>query len=196
MRSFQIRRRSGGAFVAVLASASLACSADRVTAPPPPAAGSMTANASTAWVYLSLRDSSVVSPTPSARESSAWDLALFSTNVTLNGGEAGAGGVTGFCVCQNASATNAEILAMTPESEKADFDAVTAVPAGATFAADALTPAVSGWYTGSGAASAADPSKTFLVRLADSAAYAKVRVTTLQSASATSAGKMLSLIHI
>lgn len=174
----------------LIVSASLACSSDRVTAPPAPLEGSFTVNASAAWSYASLRDSSLVTPAPSARESSAWDLGFFSTNVTLNGGEAGPGGITGFCICQNAGATTAGILAMTPESERADFDAVTAVPAGATFVADVLTPAVSGWFTGSGAAATADPSRTFLVRLADSVGYAKVHVTSIQGASAMSAGKV------
>lgn len=175
---------------ALLVSALLACNSDKVSAPPAPLEGSFTVNASAAWAYASLRDSSVVNPAPSARESSAWDLALFTTSVTLNGGEAGPGGVTGFCVCQNAGASNAEILGMTPESERADFDAVTGVPAGATFVADVLTPAVSAWFTGSGAAATADPSKTFLVRLADSVGYAKIHVTAIQGASATSAGKV------
>jgi hypothetical protein len=167
-----------------------ACSSDDVTAPPPPAEGSFTVNASQGWVYVSIADSAVVTPTPSAGESSAWDLAFFATGVTLNGGEAGPGGVTGFCVCQNEQATNAEVLAMTPESERGDFDAVTAVPGNATFVADVLTPAISGWFTGSATAAVADPGKSFLVRLSDSVAYAKVRVAELESPTATSAGRV------
>ena len=93
--------------------------------------------------------------------------AFFATNATLNGGEAGPGGVTGFCVCQNAQATDAEVLAMTPESELADFEAVTSVPAGAMFSPDALTPAMIGWVTQFNADAAANPERVFLVRLAD-----------------------------
>lgn len=179
------------AAVAPLALAALtACSSDDVTAPPRPAEGAFTVDASTGWVYVSLRDSAVVTPTPSAGESAAWDVAFYATNVTLNGGAAGPGGVTGACVCQNAGATNAEVLAMTPESQRAAFDAVTAVPAGATFIADVLAPAITGWFTGTGTSAAADPGKVFLVRLADSTAFAKVRVAALQGASATTAGRV------
>jgi HmuY protein len=174
----------------VLAAALTAGCSDDVTRPPPPAEGTITVDASSAYAYFSLQGGGLVTPAPTASESPSWDIAFWTTNVTLNGGAAGPAGVTGFCVCQNAAATDAEILAMTPESELADFEAVTAVPAGATFTADALTPAIAGWFTGSGATAVADPSKTFLVRLADSLAYAKVHVTSLQGASATSAGKV------
>lgn len=177
-----------GSFVA-LAVAAAACT-DDVTAPPQPVEGTFTVDASASWVYVSLADSVTVVPTPSARESSAWDIGFFTTSVTLNGGEAGPGGVTGVCVCQNAGASDAQILAMTAESEQADFDAITSVPAGVTFVADQLTPAISGWYTGSGTSATADPSKVFLVRLADGSSFAKVHVTGIQAASATSAGRV------
>lgn len=181
-------RRILGASVAVLLVTS--CSSDDVTAPPEPVVGSFTVNASAGWTYVSLRDSAVVVPTPSANESPAWDVGFFANNVTLNGGAAGPGGVAAACLCQNANATDAQVLAMTPESERSDFDAVTSVPAGLTFTSDVLTPAITGWYTGTGAAAAADPAKTYLVRLADSLSYAKVRVTSLQTPSATSAGRV------
>jgi hypothetical protein len=179
------------AFTAATAIAAFtACTTDDVVAPPTPVAGTFTLDATSRWVYVSLADSAIVAPTPSANESSAWDIAFNATNVTLNGGAAGPGGVTGACVCQNAAATNAEILAMTPSSELADFDAVSSVPASLTFTNDVLTPAVSGWYTGSGSAAVADPTKSYLVRLSDSLSYAKVRVTRLESPSAISAGRV------
>lgn len=178
------------ALAGALAAALAGCSSDDVTAPPRPAAGVFTVDASTRWVYVSLADSAVVTPTPSAGESTAWDVAFNATNVMLNGGAAGPGGATGACVCQNATATDAQVLAMTAESERADYDAVTAVPAGATFVPEALTPAVSGWFTGSGAGAAADPSKVWLVRLADSVTVAKVHVAALQGATAASPGRV------
>ena len=176
--------------LAVLIALGTACTSDDVTAPPVPAEGSFTVDASQNWVYVSLDDSALVSPTPAASQSAAWDIAFFASNVTLNGGQAGPGGVTGFCICQNAAATNEQVLAMTAESEQADFDAVTAVPAGASFTFDALTPAVSGWFTGTGASATADPSKTFLVRLSDSLSYAKVHVTALSGATTISPGQV------
>lgn len=169
---------------------SLAACNDAVTEPPLPVEGSFTVDASTAWVYVSLSDSAIVSPTPSARESSAWDIAFNATSVTLNGGAAGPGGVTGACLCQNAAASDAEILAMTAGSEESDFAAVTAVPSTASFVSDQLTPAMSGWYTGAGSSAAADANRTFLVRLADGASFAKARVTAIENASGTSAGRV------
>ena len=190
MLDAQTRRSVLSCFLAALTCLGAACSSDDVTAPPPPAEGSFTVDASRNWTYVSLADSTLVSPTPSANQSAAWDIAFFATNVTLNGGQAGPAGVTGFCVCQNTTATNDQILAMTAESEEADFDAVTAVPAGATFVADVLTPAIAGWFTGTGASATAEPSKTFLVRLSDSLSYAKVHITALSGASATSPGRV------
>ena len=173
----------------VLALTSLSCS-DVVTDPPLRAEGTFTVNASTGWVYVSLADSATVVPTPSARESDAWDIAFFSTNVTLNGGQAGPGEVVGACLCQNAGATDAQILAMTEDSEEAEFTAVTTVPAAATFVAEQLTAAISGWYAGAGASATANADNVFLVRLADGASFAKVRVTAIEAASATSAGRV------
>jgi hypothetical protein len=67
----------------------------------------------------------------------------------LNGGSAGIGGVTGYCLCQNAGATDAEILAMTPELELSDFEAVTATTVDpATYSANASPDvfAATPWY--------------------------------------------------
>ena len=176
--------------LAALALLATACTSDDVTAPPPPPEGSFTLDATQRWTYVSLGDSAIVSPTPSANQSPAWDIAFFASNATLNGGQAGPGGVTGFCICQNVTATDQQVLAMTADSEQADFDAVTSVPAGATFVEDVLTPAIAGWFTGTGASATADPARVFLVRLADSLAYAKVHVTSITGATATSAGQV------
>ena len=183
-------RRLSSPLLAAAALLATACNSDDVTAPPPPPQGSFTVDATQNWVYVSLGDSAIVTPTPSANQSSAWDIAFFGTNTTLNGGEAGPGGVTGFCICQNASATNEEVLAMTPESELADFESVTSVPVDAMFTPDALTPAMIGWVTQFNADAAANPERVFLVRLADSVGYAKVHVTGITGATATSAGQV------
>ena len=185
MQPFSLLRVSPALF----ALATLSCS-DVVTDPPLRAEGSFTVDASAGWVYVSLADSATVVPTPSARESAAWDIGFFSTNVTLNGGEAGPGDVVGACICQNAGATDAQILAMTEESEEAEFTAVATVPATATFVAEQLTAAISGWYAGSGASATANADNVFLVRLADGTSFAKVHVTGIEGATATSAGRV------
>ncbi len=178
--------------VASLATAALlsaACATDSSTGPIDTATdGTFTVNATTGWQYFSLQNAALVTPTPSAAESSAWDIAFFATNVTVNGGAAGPGGVSAACICQNAAATGDQILAMTPASELADFDAVTAAPAGITWQTDVLTPAIDGWLTGTGTAATVDPAKTWLVRLSDSLSYAIVRVQSNTGATATSAG--------
>ena len=61
------------------------------------------------------------------------------------GGQAGPGGVTGYCLCQNAGATDAQVRAMTPESELGDFEAVSAssIPTDASeWETDVLDPAI------------------------------------------------------
>ena len=177
--------------VALLAASLAACASDDVTgAPDPAAAGTFTVDARTNWQYVSLADSALVTPMPSATESGAWDIAFNGTAITLNGGEAGPGGIVAACICQNAAATGAEVLAMTAASELGDFDAVTSVPSGLSWVSDALTPAIAGWYTGTGSAAVADTAKSWLVRGADSVSYAVVRVRALTGPTATTAGKV------
>lgn len=178
--------------VVVASFALAACSTSDVTAPPAPSAGAFTVDATTRWVYVSLADSAVVTPSPSSGESSAWDIAFNATNVMLNGGQAGPGGVTGYCVCQNAAKnpSNAEWLAMTAESQKIHFDTLSRTPAGAVFVSDQLTPAIGGFYSGTGTGAVANPDSVYFVRYADSTGFAKVRVTSLTSPTATTPGRV------
>jgi hypothetical protein len=177
----------------LFASAVLAgCNSSDVVAPRPLDSGTFTVDARTGFVYISLDDSTVVNPGASAGSSPAWDIALFATNVTLNGGQAGPGGVTGYCVCQNTktSPTSAQWLAQTAEGEAVDFDTLSAVPNDAIFTSDVLTPAFAGWYTGIGAAATANSDVLHFVRLSDSSGVAKVRVLALENPTATSAGRV------
>lgn len=179
----------------IIAAATLllaACTTSDVIAPPAPTGGAFTVDASTRWVYVSLADSAVVTPTPSRGESSAWDIAFSGSSVMLNGGQAGPGGVTGYCLCQNSSAnpTNATWLAMTPDGEKAEFDALSRTPATATFVSDKLTPAIGGLYSGTGASATANADSVYFVRYADSTGFAKVRVTGLASPTTTNPGRI------
>jgi hypothetical protein len=170
---------------------STACSSDEIQNPGPLPDGSLTIDASTGWAYLSLDDESAL-PVPDPTTSAAWDIAFNATRVMLNGGEAGPGGVTGYCLCQNAAATDPEVLAFTAESEAGDFDQVTEaqLPAESSFAAEALVPGLRGWYTGSGAAAAAATGVTWLVRLDDGVGYAKVRPVSLASPAESHAGQL------
>jgi hypothetical protein len=166
-----------------------ACGNDELSAPPESHEGTLTANASAGWAYASLADSAIVTPAEPAT-STEWDVAFNATRVMLNGGAAGPGGVSAFCICQNASATDAQVIAMTEESGLADFEGIDAsdIPVEGLFVADSLIPAFKGWYAGSGAGATAAVGKTYLIRLNDDTSFAKLRVISLASPSAADAG--------
>jgi|SRR5687768_122692 len=123
-----------------------ACANSEITGPIPSVSGTTTLNAAQTWQYFSLEDGAPVALASAANTSFEWDLGIFATTVALNGGAAGPGGITGHCLCQNASATPTDILAMTPASEAAEYDAVTLsdVPAASEFASDVF--AQKPWY--------------------------------------------------
>lgn len=189
-------RRAITALTALSLLAAAACGHSETTAPDPGPGEpgeipSASLDASKGWAYFSLSQGARVTPSNPAM-SSEWDIAFNATNVMLNGGHAGPGGVTGYCLCQN-TATNpdaATILAYTPESELADLVNVTSsrVPAASSFIADDLTPAISGWYTGSGASASAATDRAWLLRLHGGKSYAKLRVTSLTQPSISGAG--------
>jgi hypothetical protein len=163
------------------------CSSDELQAPPEPVEGTLTVDASTGWGYASLADE-VVTTDPSA----AWDLAFNATRVMLNGGAAGSSGVVGYCICQNVAATDEQIVAMTSQSELSDFEAVAAtdIPGAEGFESEALVTAIDGWFGGAGAAATAEPAKAWLLRLQDGVSYAKLRIVSLASPTATHAGQV------
>lgn len=171
----------------LLLTAVTACGRDEaVIAPFTPVEGAMTVNASAGWSYVSLDDEAVVNPAAPAT-STQWDIAFNASNVMLNGGQAGPGGVTGYCLCQNSAANPdaATVLAYTPASELADFTAVTAAlaPSASSFVSDDLSAAFEGWYAGSGATATPAADRVWLVRLRDGVGYAKLRVTSIAGAS-------------
>jgi heme-binding HmuY-like protein len=137
-----IRRVAFASLVATLT----ACANSEITGPIPGVSGTTTLNAAQSWQYFSLEQGRSIVLDGPATASSDWDLGFFATNVVTNGGAAGPGGVTAHCVCQNASATSAQILAMTPESEAAEYDAITLsdVPPAAAFGT--TTFAEKRWY--------------------------------------------------
>jgi hypothetical protein len=181
----------------VLAAAPLfslaACSDGGTASDPVPDGGTVTVDASASWALLDL-DAANPSTTADAG-SPAWEIGLFATSVMLNGGAAGPGGVVGYCVCQNAAATGAQVQAMTPASELADFEAVglSSVPADpAAWTTDALVPVLSGWYAYDQTTHqvSAAPSRVFKLRTAEGAAYAKLRVTGIAGAAREHAGRV------
>ncbi len=166
-----------------------ACAGDEVAAPSDPVEGTLTIDAADGWAFASLADEAAVTVTDPT-SSGEWDVGFNAFNVMLNGGAAGPGGVSGFCVCANASATDEQVLAMTAESELGDFEAVTLDDVPATgFETEELVPAIGAWYTGTGEAAVAD-ARTWLLRLRNGTSFAKLRVTDLSGATATDAGQV------
>ena len=184
-----VRRALAAAALAIVP----ACSDSTTEPPAPPVTSELTVDASVAPAYVKLGDPSTRVTVTEPSSSSEWDLAFFATGVTVNGGAAGPGGVTAYCLCANANASVAELQAMTPANQLAAFDATTSasIPASTAFVADALNPAISGWFTGTGAAAVAVSTKSWIVRRsAGSVILAKFRVTSITGATATSAGSV------
>jgi hypothetical protein len=187
MRSAQ-RSRTLLAPAALLLALS-ACAADELSNPPASFEGTLTVNASAGWGYASLTDSALVAPIDPAA-STEWEIAFNATRVMLNGGAAGNGDVAAYCICQNAGATNEQVIAMTAEGELADFEGVDAsdIPAAGAFVEDSLVPVMNGWYAGVGAAATANSAKSFLLRLNNDTSFAKARVIGITAPSAGNAG--------
>ena len=178
------------AAVAVLA----ACNEDEITNPDNTTpTQTITTDSAGTWVFLRLDDEAqkVTVPTPTA--STGWHMGFNGTSVMLNGGAAGPGGVSGYCICQNATATNEQIAAMTPATELADFEAVTAedIPAAEEFITDDLNPAIFGWYNGTpGTSATVNAGQTFLISQGSggSRLLGKFHVLSIASPTATSPG--------
>lgn len=179
-------------FALPVAALALACGDSSTEPPPPPVTAQITVDASVAPAYVRLGTPSATVTPADPSTSTAWDLSLFATTVTANGGAAGPGGVSVYCLCQNANASVAEIQAMTPASQLAAFEQVTTanIPAASAFSADALSPAIAGWYSGSaGPAITPVTTRAWILREgASSVTLGKFRVVSIANASATAAG--------
>lgn len=88
-------------------------------------ASDITLDTSGSWVFVAFDEPGGLVTVSDPAASSDWDLAFQGTDVMLNGGNAGPGNVSAICLCQNQWATNDDLQRMTPESELADFEAVT-----------------------------------------------------------------------
>ncbi|MEW5926048.1 MAG: HmuY family protein [Gemmatimonadota bacterium] len=120
-----------------------ACDGGLTDAAPVDPGATLTVDASsaTAWALVDLGSPARLVQAADPASSPAWDIAFRTTAVTVNGGTSGPADVVAYCVCQNESATNEQVKTMTPESELADFQAVTRaqIPAaGAAWSAAAL----------------------------------------------------------
>jgi hypothetical protein len=185
------------AFVAT-ALAATACSTSS-TAPhtsTTSADSSLTVNASSAYAYIALGVPATTVNVSTPSTSTAWDMGFYVTNVTLNGGAAGPGGVSGYCLCHNFASSNAVIESLTAANTLAEFDSVTAsnIPAASAFRADSLQPVVSGWYTGTpGPSVTPTPNMTYILRTGTTASnilIAKLEITAIANPAASSPGQV------
>jgi hypothetical protein len=158
------------------------------------AVDSLTVDASAGWALVRLGDPATSIAAANPASSTDWDIGFIATSVMLNGGEAGPAGVVGHCLCRNANATDAQIIAMDPAAERDRFLAVSTsdVPAAAeAWQIDALDPVIDGWYSYNQTTHAvsAAPEKVWKVKTAGPA-YAKFHVTNLADATANHAGRI------
>ncbi len=161
--------------------------------PEEPGLLTVTLDGSAGWAYADLDAASPAVAVANPGANADWDIAVNATNVMLNGGQAGPGGVLGWCLCQNEAATDAQVMALTADASLAAFTGATAAVAptdAAAWRVDSLTSAISGWwsYNSTTHVVAANPAKAFYVRTAEGTAYAKLRVVSLADAQRAHAG--------
>jgi hypothetical protein len=155
----------------------------------------VTLDGSAGWAYADLDAASPAVTVTNPGQNTAWDIAVNATSVMLNGGQAGPGGVLGWCLCQNSAATDAQVQAFTAEASLAAFTAATAALAptdASQWRPDSLASAITGWWSYNSATRvvAAVPAKVWYVRTAEGTGYAKLRVAALADAQRAHAGKV------
>jgi hypothetical protein len=145
------------------------------------------ASSNSSFAYLRFEgDNAVVVNTPGPND---WDLGFRRFSVRLNGGVAGPKGVVGFNLANNAGASTAEFLAMTPENQLAAFEAVGAadIPPEGQFTSEGLGPDFSSWFrfdpTTNGLV--ANPQAAWKVKRANGAGYALFRVSRIVASQTT-----------
>ncbi len=165
-----------------------ACSESDVIGPPLQDEQVLTVDAVDGWAYVALGEPAAEVTVADPSASADWDIAFNATRVMLNGGASGPGAVRGYCVCQNAGATDAQVQAMTAAGELADFEAVgvSSIPASETaWESDVLDPAIADWYAYDFATHTvtADPTQVWRIRGAGAdPEYAKFHVTAISDA--------------
>lgn len=78
------------------------------------------------WALVDLGTTPALVSAADPSTSMSWDLGFQTTGVRVNGGAGGPGDVATYCICQNADASDEDYQAMTPETELADFEAISA----------------------------------------------------------------------
>lgn len=190
--SLRTFRRAAGCVA--LSSLAVACSdSDPAvpTEPEGPGYDSLTVNAAAGWTYVTLGDPAQLVTPGDPATSSSWDLGLYATSVSLNGGAAGPGEVLGYCLCQNGPAGDEAVKTMTAESELSSFTSVTTadIPADSLWMSDDLSAAIQDWYAYDPQTHQIAPSeKVWVMRMASGSAFAKMHVTGIAGGSQAAPG--------
>jgi hypothetical protein len=165
------------------------------TAPTPsPEEREIVVDASTGFAYLAMSGDSLVPVAVTDPSASAlWDIGFSGLTTVVNGGNAGPGGASAFCLCPAVNPTLAEVAAFDAATGLARFDAVSAadIPAASAFRTDTLVPAIQAWYDGAQGPGATASSRVFVFVAGQQAAlYGKLQVTGISGATATSPGSV------
>lgn len=181
--------------IVALASAAAACSDDDPIGPVEESFGTLTVDAGADWAFVDLGTPASQVQVADPTSSGAWDIGVFATGIMLNGGAAGPGDVQGYCLCQNENATNAAVMAMSADSERAAFEAVTSADLPAdenAWVSDALAPAIDGWWSYDMTSHTVAPvtDRVWAVRTAEGTGFSKFRITSLANGSQQSAGEV------
>jgi len=155
------------------------------------------ASSLTQFVYFDLAAAGVVTVANPAT-SSDWDLAFRRYEVRLNGGAVGPKGVAGFNLANNFSATTPQILAFTPENQRAAFEAVgtAQLPAAGAFVTETLTANPLGWLAFGAQGPVANSQAAWKLRRTAGGGYALFRVTGLTMSGATQQTAVLATVTL
>ncbi len=171
--------------------------AEETTAPPPvepqPTFQILEFDA-TEPAYVSLGHGGVVQVADPAN-SADWDLMFHATQVTANGGEAGPGGVDAYCHCQNATASDGEVMAFTADGELAAFDNLTMADLPGdeeAWVGETVLPAVRDWFDYNPMTHMVTPTPGvyWFLRTAEGNAIVKFRIKAIDEPQRTHVGKV------
>lgn len=149
MRFKDKRGRPVAVWAAIAGLGLAACSGTDVIDPPIQDEQVLTVDADGRWAFVRLGETASEVTVGDRSISTDWDIAFNATRVMLNGGAAGPGEVRGYCLCQNAAATDAQVQGMTPDNQLGSFEAVSvaSVPSDPdAWETDVLDPAIAEWY--------------------------------------------------
>lgn len=183
-------RRAVRAFALALLIPAIACESDSSGPknPDEPGVVELDASSNTTFTYFRLSDGAIVS-VANPTDSDEWDIAVRRFAAKLNGGVAGSKGVVGYNLENNATATDAQVLAFTPESQLAAFEAVGAsdVPQEADFEEEGLGPDASTWFRFDPVSGGlvANPTAAWKIRRSGGTSYGLIRVKRIVASATT-----------